>query len=207
MRKLFFDLLLYTVKAKRRLEGYALGIYGRCVLFLSGVQRGKRLKISSAPIIVRHKNAEIVLGNDVTISNRLIENPAGISHPTVLAAVRKNARLLIGNNVGISGAIIYAWQEITIGDFTNIGAGVKIYDSDFHPLNKYKRRINKPDDVSVAPVRIGQDVWIGTSSIILKGVTIGEGAIVAAGSIITKDVPANTIVAGNPAKVIDRIDH
>jgi acetyltransferase-like isoleucine patch superfamily enzyme len=203
-RKLFFDFMLYMIKIKRIVFSSICGLYGRGVLFLSGVRFGKRLRIYSAPLIIRHKDANIIIGDDVSISNRLIENPAGVSNPTVLAAVNKDSKLLIGNNVCISGAIIYAWQEITIGDFTNIGAGVKIYDSDFHPLNKHKRRINKAEDVEISPVKIGKDVWIGASAIILKGINIGDGAIIAVGSVVTHDVEANTIVAGIPAKIIGK---
>nr|WP_285849381.1 DapH/DapD/GlmU-related protein [Niallia taxi] len=57
------------------------------------------------------------------------------------------------------------------------------------------------------PITVGNDVWIGGSCVILAGITIGDNSIVAAGSVVTKDVPANTVVAGNPAKVIKSIDN
>lgn len=68
-----------------------------------------------------------------------------------------------------------------------------ITDSDYHPING-----QDPD----APVTIGEHVWIGSRSIVMKGVTIGDGAIVAAGSVVTKDVPAGALVAGVPAQVV-----
>ena len=171
-------------------------------MFMSGVAVGRRARISSAPIIFRHAEAAITIGDYCALANSLLENPAGASHPTVLAAVKKGARLVIGNHVGISGAILFAFREICIGDHVKIGAGVKIYDNDFHPLQKLARRINSAEHIGIAPVYIGNDVWIGTDAIILKGVTIGEGAIVAAGSVVTRDVAAHTIVGGTPAALI-----
>jgi acetyltransferase-like isoleucine patch superfamily enzyme len=206
MSNTIFNVFLLIIKAKRRLFRNVLMMYGLWIMFVNGVRTGKRVKVFSAPLVIRHKNAEIVLGNDVTIINRIFENPAGVSHPTVLAAINDNSKLLIGDNVGISGAIIYAWKLIIIGAYSNIGAGAKIYDSDFHAMNKFKRRLNNPGDVSVAPVVIGKDVWIGTSAIVLKGVTIGDGAVVSAYAVVTNDVPANAVVAGNPAKVVAYIN-
>ena len=195
-------MLLYAVKLKRRMIRIPCGLYGRFVLFMSGVVTGRRMKISSAPLIFRHKEATIEIGDDFSITNRLIENPAGVTHPTVLAAVKKNARLIIGNHVGISGAIIYAHKEIIIGDHVNIGAGVKIYDTDFHPIDKHARRYNDTSQIDTAPVCIGNDVWIGANSIILKGVKISDGSIIGAGSIVTRDVPQDSLVCGVPAKPI-----
>lgn len=94
-----------------------------------------------------------------------------------------------------------------------IAHNVNIFDNDTHPTDYLERRqdaenilcYGKFEDFSSlkkAPVMIGDDVWIGCNSIILKGVTIGNGSIVAAGSVVTKDVPANVIVGGNPAKIL-----
>jgi len=194
--------LLLCVKMKRHLLRLPSGWWGRWCLLVSGVAYGKNLKIYSAPLVVRHFNSSIVLGDDVTIINNSMENPAGIAHKTVLAAAADGARLMIGNNVGISGAVIYARREIIIKNNVNIGAGARIYDTDFHPIDRYKRRINDQDSIPCAPVLIEDDVWIGAYSFILKGVTIGEGAIVAAGSVVVRNVPPNTLVGGSPAKVL-----
>lgn len=167
-----------------------------------GVEFGPGLKIGSAPIIRRKGNARIRLGNDVNIYNEMAENPAGISHPTVLAACQPGAELLIGNQVGISGGIFYAWRRIEIGDRVMVGADAVVYDTDFHPLDPVKRAALDEASVGVAPVKIESDVWLGARSMVLKGVTIGHGSIVAAGAVVTKDVPANCIVAGVPAKVV-----
>ena len=107
---------------------------------------------------------------------------------------------------------IWSAARISIGDRVLISHGVNIFDSLTHPISpverhRHYRRIithGHPDraDLGEAPVRIGNDVWIGCLSIVLKGVTIGEGAIVGAGSVVSKDVPPFTIVAGNPARVV-----
>ncbi|MGA7595802.1 MAG: acyltransferase [Gallionella sp.] len=107
---------------------------------------------------------------------------------------------------------IWSATSIVIGDRVLISHNVNIFDSLTHPIKALERHDHfrkiitsghpKQVNLGEAPVRIGNDVWIGCLSIILKGVTIGEGAIVGAGSVVSKDVPPYTIVAGNPAKVI-----
>lgn len=105
-----------------------------------------------------------------------------------------------GATVGIgNGTYLNRRTEITckgsisIGEDCAISWDVLITDTDYHQLG---------DSPAVAPVKIGNHVWIGAKSIILKGVTIGDGAVVAAGSVVTKDVPAGALVGGNPAKII-----
>ena len=88
-------------------------------------------------------------------------------------------------------------KEIIIGKDVSIARDVIIRDTDAHIINE-----NGVDKEESKAVRIGNHVWIGTRAIILKGVTIGDGAIIAAGAIVTKDVPEKTIVAGIPARVI-----
>jgi acetyltransferase-like isoleucine patch superfamily enzyme len=166
-----------------------------------GVEYGPGLRIGSAPVIRRQAGASIRLGRNVIIANTLPENPAGITHRTVLVACRPGAELSIGDNVGISGAVFYAWQRIEIGDRVMVGADAMVYDSDFHSLNAEDRR-EGDKNAGVAPVVIGADVWLGARSIVLKGVTIGAGSVVAAGAIVTRDVPPGVIVGGVPAKVL-----
>jgi len=107
---------------------------------------------------------------------------------------------------------IWSASRISIGDRVLISHNVSIFDSLTHPINPrerhrhYREIITSGHPVRIAlgeaPVRIEHDVWIGCLSVVLKGVTIGEGAIVGAGSVVTNDVPPFTIVAGNPARVV-----
>ncbi|WP_290369083.1 DapH/DapD/GlmU-related protein [Sphingobium sp. CECT 9361] len=82
-----------------------------------------------------------------------------------------------------------------------------VFDTDFHNHLPQGRRYGKPDWRAISrPVSIGDDVFIGTRAIVQKGVTIGDGAIVAAGSVVTKDVPPRSIVAGNPACMVRMLE-
>lgn len=166
------------------------------------------LNIKSLPIIQKHNESIFKIGKNCTLLNTSEENIAGISSACVLATVTPKAKLIIGNYVGISGAYICSTNSIKIGDYVNIGVGAKIYDTDFHPINYRERRKNPGFDLNKiqhAPIFIEDDVWIGANAIILKGVTIGKKSIIAAGSVVTRDIPANTIAAGNPARVIKSI--
>lgn len=106
-----------------------------------------------------------------------------------------NARLSIGSGYFNAGVQIRCSKCIQIGHGVKIAKDVVIMDSDAHEIKYEGHEMNKG-------VSIGDNVWIGTRAMILKGVSVGEGAIIAAGSIVTKDVPPRCIVAGVPAKVI-----
>src|SRR5436190_24178367 len=91
--------------------------------------------------------------------------------------------------------------KITIGSFVLFGPGVHIYTAT-HPLEAKARRTH----VTSAPVVIGDDCWIGGNSVILPGVTIGSGSVVGASSVVTNDVPPGVLVAGNPARIIRKLN-
>jgi acetyltransferase-like isoleucine patch superfamily enzyme len=96
-----------------------------------------------------------------------------------------------------SGVQIECKKRISIGNGTIIAEGVIIRDCDEHCISTLSG-----NGVETEPISIGNHVWIGQRAIILKGVTIGDGAIIGAGAVVTKDVPSNCIVAGNPARII-----
>lgn len=107
-----------------------------------------------------------------------------------------NGKIEIGKNVFINrGCMIVSMSRINIEEDVTIGPGVYIYDHD-HDMNNRGCFISKP-------VHIGKKAWIGAGVIILKGVNIGNNAVIGAGSVVTKDVPDNTIVCGNPARVVN----
>jgi len=111
---------------------------------------------------------------------------------------------------------IWSAARISIGDRVLISHNVNIFDSLTHPISPLERHRHYHQiitrghpgqvDLEEAPVHIGNDAWIGCLAVVLKGVTIGEGAIVGAGSVVSKDVPPFTIVAGNPARVVRELD-
>lgn len=110
--------------------------------------------------------------------------------------VHSGATLTIGDHSRINGVHIAVLKEVRIGRYVRIAPYTIILDGDFHDIyDHYKEGAN-------SPVIIGDHVWIATRVIILKGVHIGEGSVVAAGSLVTRDVPPYSVVAGVPAKVI-----
>ncbi len=153
--------------------------------------------------MMRHeKNGKIVIGNNFKCNNKVTSNFVGLIQPCVFNISATNSRIIIGSNVGISGSTINATTSITIGDNVMIGSGCLITDTDSHPLHWKDRLDNRNDLTAKAPIVISDNVFIGARSIILKGVTIGEGAVVGAGSVVSKDVPPYTVVCGNPAKIV-----
>jgi len=92
-------------------------------------------------------------------------------------------------------------KKITIGKNVIVGANCTIIDTDFHPLDPDIRQ-RSPRAVQTVPISIGDDVFIGMNCIILKAITIGQAAVVGAGSVVTHDIPAKVIVVGNPTRVV-----
>ena len=124
-------------------------------------------------------------------------------HVQMFEAVRieclENAILEIGDKTYVNhDSEIRCRKHISIGNNCSIAYGVLIQDSDYHIV--YSE--NGEPKPQTKPVTIGNNVWIGANAIVLKGVSIGDGAIVAAGSVVARDIPANTLVAGNPARVV-----
>lgn len=133
---------------------------------------------------------------DVRIGNHFLVR--SIMYPSVIM-VDKNAVLDIGDSVFLNyGVDIGCTKFITIGNHVKIGPFTNIIDSNYH-------EIQHGEDVVHLPVAIKDNVWIGRSCIILPGVTIGENSIVASGSVVTKNVPDNVLVAGIPAKVVKNL--
>jgi acetyltransferase-like isoleucine patch superfamily enzyme len=125
-------------------------------------------------------------------------------------------RVSIGDSCYFSDAILLCEMEIRIGDFVLIGWNATIADSDFHPIAPAERiadaiAVSPASDgrvrpaVMCRPVVIEDDVWIGPQAVILKGVTIGAGAFVEPGSVVSTDVPRRARVLGNPARVVGEV--
>lgn len=141
----------------------------------------------------------LVLGDNVIIKSEGIDSHIG-SH----IVVRPNAVLSIGDNTGMSQVSINCRKRISIGANVKIGAGVMIFDSNFHSTDWITRRDWQKDkvDATCAPVVIYDDVFIGARSIVTKGVKIGARSIIAAGSVVVTDIPSDCIAGGNPCKFI-----
>ncbi|MCH5342427.1 MAG: acyltransferase [Acetatifactor sp.] len=168
---------------------------------LNRVKYGKKLVLHGWPFVFRFSAAAIEIGSGCTINSGFFSNLLGLYHRTIVVA-RGNGRIKIGDNTGISGATIYAWEDIQIGNNCIIGANVKIFDTDFHPVDAEERLRGNRDAVKTRPVKIGNNVFIGVNSIILKGTELGNNCVVGAGSVVSGKFNDGEIIAGNPARVI-----
>ena len=146
----------------------------------------------------RDRSSVLSVGEHCIFRSAVWSNRAGINRPCMLSTLASDAELLIGTGCGFSGTAVAAAESVVIEQGVVCGANVTISDTDWHGLHAWDRRSPGASE----PVRIERDAWIGMNATILKGVTIGEGAVVAAGSVVSRSVPAGVIAAGNPAKVI-----
>ena len=146
-----------------------------------------------------------MIGDDCIIKSSFLSNLVGLYSRTIIVTRTSDARITIGNNVGISGATIYARKEISVGDNTNIGGNVKILDNDFHPLEVEARLADDKERIGTKPIRIGKNCFIGCNSIILKGTVLGDGCVVGAGAVVSGTFEENSVIAGNPARVIRKL--
>lgn len=171
--------------------------YGRNLII-----NGKLLLVTSPAIAP----GDISLGDYVVFNSDINKtNPLGFTAPCILR-VDKGGTVKIGNHVGMSNCTIVSYKDsICIGDYTTIGAGVRIINTDFHPIDAVARRYQEDDLAKTAPIRIEENVFIGMGAMILKGVTIGRDSIIGAGSVVAKNIPAGEIWAGNPAKFIKKV--
>ena len=192
------------------LKGRRDAVLNRYYCLRAGLPYNPTWILWGKPIILRGKKSRckvlglspgrLVIGDHLVMGNQIRKNQIGLIQPCILNISTPGSQLVIGDHVGISGSTICATKSVTIGDHTMIGSGCLITDTDSHSLDYMERR-NGAEPVS-CPITIGNDVFIGARSIILKGVTIGDRAIVGAGSVVTHDVPADCTVAGNPARVL-----
>ncbi len=122
--------------------------------------------------------------------------------------------VLIGDRCYLGASQLVCHTGIRIGDDVIMSWGVTVVDHDSHALRwaerehdvaDWMRGVKRWNSVTVCPVRIGNKTWIGFGASILKGVTVGEGAVVGAKAVVTRDVPPYTVVAGNPARVVRRL--
>jgi acetyltransferase-like isoleucine patch superfamily enzyme len=159
---------------------------------------GKGFRLEQLPYLFGR--GDITIGDDVRFS--------GKSSFLFSSRYVKNPRLSIGHGcfLGHDCAFSIATQ-VRIGNHCLIAGAVRMADFDGHPLDAAARRAGDPPAPDeVRPISIGDDVWIGHGAIILKGVTIGDRAVVGARAVVTKNVPANTVVAGNPARTVKQVD-
>ncbi|WP_270212760.1 acyltransferase [Phocaeicola coprocola] len=177
--------------------------YNRIKFRINNINVGENLHVMNSIYIRKSPSATISIGNNFRFYSGSGFNPLARNIKGELCA-EDGAYIKIGNNVGISSSCIWAHEAITIGNNVNIGGDCILLDSDGHSLNYIDRRFPSKDmeNKKNSPIQIDDDVLIGTRSIILKGVHIGARTIIGSGSIVTKDIPADCIAAGNPCKIL-----
>ena len=167
-----------------------LGFHKKSTLTIArnaSVQFGKSWELTGfSPSTVK-----IDEGGEIRINGKFV------FHTGVFLSVNKNAKLEVGSGYTNNNVEIICFNSIKIGDNVAISKNVIIRDSDNHVINGDYEGVTQP-------IEIGNNVWIGIGALILKGVKIGDGSIIAAGAVVNKDVPPNTLVGGVPAKIIKR---
>lgn len=181
----------------------------KIALRMQRVMYGEKLLLKGTPVILR-RGGSIKIGNHVVIRSGFLSNLIGLYSRTIITSRGPEARIEIGDHVGISGSTIYARKGIYIGDHTCIGGNCKILDNDFHPLDALTRNEllsdmkNGGDSILIPAkeIRIGKNCFIGCNTIILKGTVLGDGCVVGAGAVVSGRFEDNSVIAGNPARVI-----
>lgn len=172
----------------------------------AGAEVSTGARFMGPAIITRCDGSRLVIGEHVVLCSWSRWTALGVSHPVVLRTLTAGAVLRIGRDTGISGGSFCAAVGIDIGERCLIGADVMVSDTDFHSLDPRGRSTNTDwNRIRSARVRIGNDVFIGARAVILKGVEIGDGAVIGAGSVVTRSVPPRGVAAGNPARCIREI--
>lgn len=203
-------LLVEKTEKRRRYKGFFYSInifrrklrilFGHYYFFLGkchGIQFNGKCTFVGKPKFRLYPATQVIIGNNCEFLSGHTDNLIGINRPCILATFNESAKISIGEGSGFSGTVVSAFKEIVIGRFVKCGANTLITDSDFHPED--------PRSGAPKPVKIGNNVWLGVNSVVLKGVTIGENTVIGANSVVTKDIPANVVAAGNPCRVIKKL--
>lgn len=163
------------------------------------VQIGRNCKFQGTPIFRTLPKSSIFIGDNCQFNSSKTSNLLGVVVPCMFSIIKRGGQIIIGNNCGFSGTVIWASTCIKLGDNVRCGANTVIYDNDGH--------FDDPRAGKAKPIEIGNNVWLGYGVKVLKGVTIGENSLIGAGSIVTKDIPANVVAAGIPCKVIRQLNN
>ena len=184
--------------------------YKRLKFSFWNVNYGKNMKIVGRLRLRMTQDASILIGDNFLAFSGF-NSTIDSGHKNVLSAIG-GAKIIIHDNVGITSTSIYCQKRVEIGNHVLIGADTIIMDTNFHSMDYAIRGTGKEGPkyagtVKTSPVLIGDNVFIGTRCVINKGVSIGEGAVIAAGSVVCKNVPAWEVWGGNPAQFIKKINH
>jgi len=204
MRPLNFDTFPHLVNCLLDILRSLLSKWISCATaYYWNIHLGNQCRFFGLPIFRRHPSSQIIVGDRCLFLSAVQANYAGINHPCILATLSENALLQIGHDSGFSGTALGAAKSIVIGNRVMAGANTSITDTDWHPVDSTRRAAG--DAGKSAPVVIEDDVWLGANVIVLKGVTIGAGSVIAANSVVTKSIPSGVVAGGNPARPLRNI--
>jgi len=198
MRKLDRDSLPHLVECLRR---HALKRWhtwwGRLAASWWGVNLAPGCSFHGLPRFRRHPGSRISIGASCRFNSGHVSNLIGVNRPCIVATLAQGAEVEIGAHCGLSGTVIGCATRVVLGDNVQCGANTLINDTDWHT--------DDPRTGPDAPVTIGRGVWLGVNVTVLKGVSIGENTLVAAGSVVTRSLPANVVAGGVPAKILKHL--
>jgi acetyltransferase-like isoleucine patch superfamily enzyme len=170
-----------------------------------GATVGPGLRVRGPIHLHCHHTGSIQIGRNCRINSGFAGNAVGAS--TRMAFwVGPGGRLLLGDRVGLSNSTIVCMRSVTIEDDVFLGGDCKVYDTDFHALDFAERSQPGNPGARTAAVAIRRRAFVGGHSILLKGTTIGEAAVVGAGSVVRSAIPDRQVWAGNPALLVRRLD-
>lgn len=193
--------ILWPLNRINALRRWLLNQLWQAELRFRGVELGAQTWFNGRPYVVRHAGSRIQLGEQVCCNSSLRSNPLGNARPVTLRTLRAGAEIILDRFVGVSGCSICAAASIRIGEGTFVGADAMVFDNDFHsPEGEFRWGDAAPDNPK--PIVIGRGVFIGARALVLKGVTIGDRAVIGAGAVVTKDVPPQHTAVGNPARLL-----
>lgn len=168
-------------------------------LRLKGMRFGKGCFVDGMPYVRMAKGSRIILGNDVTLASRAHHNPI-LKHRAALHTLDPSAVIDLHDHSGISGCSLVCSMRISIGEYTIIGPDTLVYDSEGHhysPETGWRIRTIRTGN----PITIGKKCYIGTRCLILSGANIGDNCVIAAGTVVNRDIPAGHYASGNPAVI------
>ncbi len=181
----------------RKIYGSISTIYCLCNFFIKNIEVGRNNKFIGTLWVSRFQNSTIKIGSNCIFLSKKTSNALGLYRPCMLSTHSQTARIEIGDGCSFSGTSIGSLKLVSLGKNVRCGANTLITDTDWHT--------DDPRSGGSADVIIEDNVWLGTNSVVLKGVRIGKNTLIGANSLVVRDIPANVIAGGNPCKVIKHI--
>jgi acetyltransferase-like isoleucine patch superfamily enzyme len=170
------------------------GGYYKFLARCRGVEFRGSCRFMGRPKFKLYPGTRVVVGEGCVFLSGHTDNLIGVNRPCIVSVYNLGTVVDIGGGTGFSGTVIGAFRGITIGKNVKCGANTLITDGDWQPVDV---RCGEP-----RPVVIGDIVWLGVGAMVLKGAKIGENTVIGANSVVTGEIPANVVAAGNPCRVI-----